>query len=817
MPMSTKTTLVHINLNRDPQMECTDPLRDSEEAETALQREGDQHKLLLDGILAALNDFVYGFDSACRLTFANQRLLDLWGLTAAQAVGKTLTELGYAEDVKAQFEYDLQQVTATGEIRRGVTAYTSATGVHGFFEYSLAPVFRADGQVSMVAGCSRDITARRRRERDLTFLADLQKALSELDSVAEILSTANARIVQHLQLAHCVVSEIDTVHTATLLYARHSATAPSFQGVYHLSDFHTEQEIRHMATGEPLVVGDVQRDLHAAGAARFATLGIRALLHINYITTGRWKFMLSALCGQPRRWLAEDISLLNDLALQICLRVERARAEDRLREREALLRAVTSAARVGLVLVSPERRYLVANEHYAEIVGLPGVNLAGQHMSEALKGVYDQVRPRLDRAFAGERVAYELRVPAHPRSGDERFYDVTYELRDRGNAEQSYLAITAVDITEHKQAHLILERTVAARTAELTDLNAALHASEQRLQHVLAASGIGLFEVDPKSGETYWNESEYALLGLKPDAAVGPEAIFRFVHPDDLTGLRTLWADAIRSDDFDTEFRIVRADGATRWLASKGRFVSSGNGPESSQTGTRHRRFLGVNYDITARKRLEAEVLRISEDERMRVAADLHDGICQELAGIKLFTHLLRQKLESESSPLVADAARIEAMTISALEHTRQVAHGMNPVVADGSGLLHALRQLAETACAPRLRCSFECPRPVSIENKLVANELYRIAQEAFHNAVQHSNARRITLRLSETNGEVRLTVLDNGDGLPAAIDEAPGMGLRLMRYRAGLIGARISIESRKRGGTAVICRVANLAVNRAT
>ncbi len=807
--MSTKATPVRAN--DDPQILCTNPLRDSGGAQAGLQREAGEQKLLLDGILAALNEFVFGFDGAGRITFANRLLLDTWGLTAAQAVGKTLAELGYAEGERAQIENDIQLVFAKREVWRGVATYTNPSGVRGLFEYSLAPVFGMDGHVNMVAGCSRDITARPRRERDLTFLADLQKTLSELDSVAEILSTSNARIVQHLQLAHCLLLEIDMAHRATLLHAEHAAAVSRPQGVYRLSDFHTEQELRRMAAGEPLVVGDVQRDLPATGAARLAALGIRALIHTNYITSRQWKFMLSALCDQPRRWQAEDISLLNDLALQICLRVERARAENALREREALLRAVTSAARVGLVLVSPERRYLVANEHYAEIVGLPGANLVGQHMSEALKGVYDQVRPRLDQAFAGECVAYELRVPAHPRTGDERFYDVIYELRARGIAEQSYLAITAVDITERKQAQLILERTVAARTAELTDLNAALHASDQRLQHVLAASGIGLFEVDLKSGETYWNESEYALLGLKPDAAAGPPNIFRFVHPDDLARLRTEWADAIRTDHFDAEFRIVRADGATCWLAGKGRLVTTGNGIGISQAGTQHRRFLGVNYDIMARKRLEAEVLRIAEDERMRVAADLHDGICQELAGIKLFAHLLRQKLQDVSNPLAQEAARIEAMTISALEHTRQVAHGMNPLVADGSGLLHALRQLAETtARLHRIRCPFECPRPVLIENQSVANELYRIAQEAVHNALQHSNAQRITLRLSETNGEVRLTLLDNGQGLPADIDEMPGMGLRLMRYRASLIGAQISIESRKRGGTAVICRVAN-------
>ena len=191
------------------------------------------------------------------------------------------------------------------------------------------------------------------------------------------------------------------------------------------------------------------------------------------------------------------------------------------------------------------------------------------------------------------------------------------------------------------------------------------------------------------------------------------------------------------------------------------------------------------------------------------MAADLHDGICQELVGIQLFAHVLRKGLAAARHPLAAEARRIEDAIIGTTKQIRQVARGMNPVVADGDGLMHALRRLAETTADTRgVRCHFKCPASVSIEAPIVANELYRIAQEAIHNAVQHGGAQQITVRLSANGRGTALAVRDDGRGLPADVSRAPGMGLRVMQLRASVIGGQLVIQPRRGGGTEVICRV---------
>jgi len=165
-----------------------------------------------------------------------------------------------------------------------------------------------------------------------------------------------------------------------------------------------------------------------------------------------------------------------------------------------------------------------------------------------------------------------------------------------------------------REAHRTMEQRVKTRTAELEaemearkKMEEALRDSEERQRLVLQASSIGTFEVDLLTGEGQWNATEFELLGLKPgNVNVSPDTFFRFVHPDDIVRLRNEWAEATQSGKLDAEFRIVRADGRECWLAGKGTFIFDGHS-DGHDTGTSRKplRFMGVNFDITGRKKAE--------------------------------------------------------------------------------------------------------------------------------------------------------------------------------------------------------------------
>jgi signal transduction histidine kinase len=137
------------------------------------------------------------------------------------------------------------------------------------------------------------------------------------------------------------------------------------------------------------------------------------------------------------------------------------------------------------------------------------------------------------------------------------------------------------------------------------------------------------------------------------------------------------------------------------------------------------------------------------------------------------------------------------------------VARGLFPVRLEENGLVSALEELAQGAGAFfKMQCEFHCDQPVIIRDPTVALHLYYIAQEAILNAVKHGKARHIDVRLAEANGQgCVLSVRNDGTPLEAEPAEDRGMGIRIMKYRARMIGATLLLESAPGGGAEVTCQ----------
>jgi PAS domain S-box-containing protein len=210
--------------------------------------------------------------------------------------------------------------------------------------------------------------------------------------------------------------------------------------------------------------------------------------------------------------------------------------------------------------------------------------------------------------------------------------------------------------------------------------------------------------------------------------------------------------------------------------------------------------------DITERRRLEAEVLDVAEREQSRFGHDLHDGLGQHLTGIQYMTHVLESKLAAENHPMAKQAAQISGLVRDAISQTRELARGLSPVVLQHKGIAVALQELATTVKnRTGIRASCMIGLDCEISRLETATHLYRIAQEAVNNAMKHARASQIRISLQHVHDLYELRVED--DGLSFMPNEKGGIGMRVMHYRAGILGGTLEIQRNSQGGASVICK----------
>jgi two-component system, LuxR family, sensor kinase FixL len=189
------------------------------------------------------------------------------------------------------------------------------------------------------------------------------------------------------------------------------------------------------------------------------------------------------------------------------------------------------------------------------------------------------------------------------------------------------------------------------------------------------------------------------------------------------------------------------------------------------------------------------------------VGRDLHDSLGGKLAGAALLSQALAQSLATKSPADAAVAEEVVQCVNQAMAQTRSIAQGLCPVEVGRFGLTSGLQELAaDTRRMFGVRCQFRATEGLAIGDDLVAAHLFRIAQEAVNNALRHGQARHIRIELSRRGGGLCLEIRDDGCGLPEPLPAGSGMGLRTMRYRAGVIGARLAVKRRRPHGTVVVC-----------
>lgn len=216
--------------------------------------------------------------------------------------------------------------------------------------------------------------------------------------------------------------------------------------------------------------------------------------------------------------------------------------------------------------------------------------------------------------------------------------------------------------------------------------------------------------------------------------------------------------------------------------------------------------FTGIVRDITEQRRLEQEVLRISEHERRRIGQDLHDGLGQMLTGISLINKSIASTLKDQNHSLAEESEGITKLIREADEYARNLSRTLIPVELESNGLKAAIQRMADNAEKLfNIKCILSDFVDISFDDPTSLSHLYRIIQEATSNAVKHGNASKVAIKMEADKDKLILSIEDDGTGFSPEWEKEKGLGVRIMQFRSNLIGANLRIQESEYGGAAII------------
>jgi signal transduction histidine kinase len=222
-------------------------------------------------------------------------------------------------------------------------------------------------------------------------------------------------------------------------------------------------------------------------------------------------------------------------------------------------------------------------------------------------------------------------------------------------------------------------------------------------------------------------------------------------------------------------------------------------------------RTAALQREMAERERLDQEIAGVADRERRRLGQNLHDSLGQHLTGTALAAQVLREKLATRSANEVYDADKVVRYIEEGIDLTRNLAHGFFSPELEVDGLNIALQGLAENITERfGVPCAFNGDETLRVSDASTATQLYHIAHEAVTNSIKHANASKIDISLMGNGRRLTLTISDDGRGFPKQLPEPPGLGLRLMRHGASLIGGKLDITDNPGGGTLVRCNLAS-------
>ena len=471
-----------------------------------------------------------------------------------------------------------------------------------------------------------------------------------------------------------------------------------------------------------------------------------------------------------------DSGVVRSLTVAVTDVTERYRAESALRESKMTLQTVAASSADWLALFDRQRQCVFLNR---AMHGVPPEGWIGAPVED--------FAPPADRAYMHEIFEHVMNT-GEPRDFDQVIIDPKrgpryLELRARAVQADGRIFGAVVNITEVTERHA--QQDALRTQARILET--------MREGVVLIDSTSHLITLTNATFDKMFGYGALELQGRSIDPLFSMPALQRKRFE------RTLRDNSEAGEVMPVEFECARKDGS--------RFVATCVITPLRISGTE--RWLAVLNDVTERKRLEREIIEISNREQQRIGSDLHDGLGQDLTGIALMLRGVAAQLRKEGSAARLDVEEVIGLVNNAIESTRSLARGLSPVSGERGGLAAALQTLAARASeryGVRVEFNANLDEPLRL-SETSATHVYRIVQEALTNVIRHSRASDVTVGLETVSGELHLRVDDNGRGFEQSTPEAyEGLGLKIMRYRAQMLGGDLILESGTNGGASVRC-----------
>lgn len=457
---------------------------------------------------------------------------------------------------------------------------------------------------------------------------------------------------------------------------------------------------------------------------------------------------------------------------------------------EQLFRYLFEQVSLGIAVEDLEGKIVLANPALASMLGYHESELQGMNCSQFADGddagkdwaLFQQLR-------AGAIENYSLEKSYSRKGGGKVWGRLNVSLLKNGNGSSPLVFALVEDITERKLA----ETSLRQREADLSEA--------QRL------AKVGSWQWDPQTDVITWSRELYLIAGRDPSLpAVSHKEHSTIYTAESWERLRQAVEEALQTGKpYELDLEMIRADGTRRWLIGRGevRRDTSGNVVQ----------LRGTVQDITERKNANdalatwgRRLIEAQEEERTRVARDLHDHISQRVALLAIQLEQLKADLPSPTVELLSQMDEIRTQTSLMAAEVQTLSHGLHSPKLEYLGLVAAMKDFcAEFSDRQKVKATFTHKDVSRTVPKEISLCLFRVLQEALQNALKHSGVRRFEVRLRGATDRIELTVSDSGMGFdPKTAMTNWGLGLVSMHERLQLVRGVLSIESQPKRGTRI-------------